>query len=218
MKRSYCALLCLLLIVMVSGCGKKEQNEHASKPLTTVEDTNQSTPAQDHPVIHPATKSKTTPAVANAEHYLLADTTQEQNLTIAIDNEQHLYVQGKREPVVVLNFFSPWSYPSQHQLFSLVDLQKKYAKELRVIGIVLNPQNYTEQTQQIRRKTGGDLLFVATGKENNAFAKQLLSPLKLPDFLPIPLTVIYHNGLYYRHYEGAVPIEMLEHDITTIMK
>jgi len=204
---------------MVSGCGKKEQNEHSSKPLTTVDDTNKTSPAKDRPATQPVTKAKTPPpAVVNAKHYLLADTTQEQNLTIAIDNEHHLYVQGKKEPVVVLNFFSPWSYPSQHQLFSLVDLQKKYVKELRVIGIVLNPQNYTEQTRQIRRKTGGDLLFVATGKENNAFAKQLLAPLKLPDFLPIPLTVIYHNGLYYRHYEGAVPIEMLEHDITTIMK
>ena len=46
----------------------------------------------------------------------------------------------------------------------------------------------------------------------------LASTLDLPKNFPIPLTVIYVEGKYFTHYEGSVPVEMIEYDIQQAKK
>jgi len=205
-KRSQAALLSTLsLMILLTGCNKKEKQEN---PFAYTREINDSNITEDlnHTSI-------------GITQYLLTDMQGEQ-ITLLIDRRNQILSESNiSQPIIILNFFSPWSYPSKNQLPYLVDLQKKYPKDLRVIGIVLNPHNYaTDQIKALLRETGGDLLFVATGKENNRFTQKITKPLHLPNFMPIPLTVIYHNGIYFRHYEGAVPIEMIDHDIQTIMQ
>jgi thiol-disulfide isomerase/thioredoxin len=219
------AFLSLLfpLLLLLNGCEKKEKEknpfqkslQHSEKnitsPIKTTKETETTSPPLDP---HDTNQSKL--QLPGATTYLLTSPKGE-SLEIAIDQNDHLYLSNKSHSIVILNFFTSWSYPCRSQLPYLVDLQKKYTQKLRIIGIVLNPHNHTDQLEDIVKKAREDL-FIANGKTNNAFTRQILKPVKLPDFMPIPLTVIYHNGIYYRHYEGAVPIEMIEHDIKTIMK
>ena len=215
MKRSQAALLSILFIILViTGCDKKEQKKNPFEHARMVDDTNNTSSLEKS---HAKENNQSDLHIPNAKTYLLSDKYQEKNITVVIDEEHRLYMKEVSEPVIVLNFFSPWSYPSKNQLDYLVDLQKEHQGHLRIIGIVLNPHDNNDQTEKLLHKIGGDL-FISTGKYNNAFTRQILEPLELPDFMPIPLTVIYHNGIYFRHYEGAVPIEMIDHDIQTIMQ
>jgi len=50
-------------------------------------------------------------------------------------------------------------------------------------------------------------------KENDTFAVELLKELNIAERFQLPLTILYKNDKYYTHYEGAVPIEMIEHDL-----
>jgi thiol-disulfide isomerase/thioredoxin len=221
------ALLPLLfsLLLFLNGCEKKEEKnpfqktqqqseKNITSPTKTIEPVE---PVEPTAVpSHNDDVNRSRLQIPGATTYLLTNPEGEK-LEIAIDQNDHLHLADKSHSVVILNFFSPWSYPCKSQLSYLVDLQRKYRAKLRIIGIVLNPHEQAEQLQTILKKTGEDL-YISTGKDNNTFTRQILKPIDLPDFMPIPLTVIYHNGIYYRHYEGAVPIEMIEHDIKTIMQ
>jgi len=46
----------------------------------------------------------------------------------------------------------------------------------------------------------------------------MASILELPENFSIPLTVMYLNGEYFTHYEGSVPVEMIEYDIQQAKK
>jgi thiol-disulfide isomerase/thioredoxin len=150
----------------------------------------------------------------------------EQNTFDLIDiTQQHKHITLKEsaftsndisEPITLFYFFSPWSLPCQGEVPYLSDLQKRYDNKLLVVGVLLNPKKYAD-TLGTFIQTYHANFFIAAGRENNRFAQALTKPLHLPDMMPIPLIVIYHNGHYWRHYEGAVPVEMLEHDIKTIL-
>ena len=60
--------------------------------------------------------------------------------------------------------------------------------------------------------------FISNTKENDTFAMRLADQLQLDENFSIPLTVIYLNGEYFTHYEGAVPVEMIEYDIQQAKK
>jgi hypothetical protein len=60
--------------------------------------------------------------------------------------------------------------------------------------------------------------FTSYTKENDLFAYLLVQELHLDENFSIPLTVIYVDGAYFTHYEGIVPVEMIEYDIQQAKK
>jgi hypothetical protein len=60
--------------------------------------------------------------------------------------------------------------------------------------------------------------FISNSQENDTFAVELLKGLNIEENFQLPLTILYKNGKYYAHYEGAVPIEMIEYDIKKAME
>ena len=135
---------------------------------------------------------------------------------VAVEKDQLLF-KDISQPVVILHFFSPWSLPCRGEAPYLTQLQKKYKDKLFIIGILLHPNEHLQELESFIKRYDATY-FIATGSENEPFTRNILSTLHIPEILPIPLTVIYQGGHYYRHYEGAVPIEMIEHNIKTILK
>ena len=214
-----------LLLLLLGGCEKKEeessfqeQHRHSEKNTTSsdriTQENNAATITSNTPD-HNDTGSSI-PQIPGATTHYLKDSKKEE-MVITVDPGGRLYFSDKAYSVVVLNFFSPWSHPCKSQLTYLADLQKEYTHSLHIVGVALNPHKHTDQLKEIGKKAGEDL-FIADGKTNNDFAAQIFKFIKIPDSIPVPLTIIYHNGIYYRHYEGAVPIEMIKHDIETIIK
>jgi len=223
------SILALSLLLFIGGCDKKETKEnpfsnlHDNPPTQTLtkEVLQEANPAKDDDAdldidTEEPSEANTSLAVSPAQHVFdLTDLTQEhKHITLP---EENRFASGDiTKPVTLFFFFSPWSLPCQGEVPYLSDLQKRYDDKLLVVGILLNPQKYTDDLGSFIQTYHANF-FIASGRENNRFTQALTKPLNLPDIMPVPLIVIYHNGLYWRHYEGAVPVEMLEHDIKTIL-
>ena len=133
------------------------------------------------------------------------------NHTVTIENKD-INISNVSERIIVLNFFATWCPPCQGQLPYLVDLQKKYEGKLFIAGLLVNDTPDKEALESFLKEYGVDY-FVASSSQNDDLAQLAIEKLHLPKDLPIPITVLFKDGHYYSHYEGAVPVEMLEHDI-----
>jgi thiol-disulfide isomerase/thioredoxin len=117
----------------------------------------------------------------------------------------------------MVNLFATWCPPCIGEIPYLNDLQKKYEKELLVVGILTHDDIIQDELETFMAKNQINY-FISNGTENDAFATLLASTLDLPKNFSIPLTVIYVEGKYFTHYEGSVPVEMIEYDIQQAKK
>jgi len=131
--------------------------------------------------------------------------------------DQKMTLPDINQSIVILNFFSTWSAPSCGEIPYLSDLQEKYEKNLFIAGILVNDVLYDETLKEFISKHHANY-FISNSKQNDAFFSKVIKELHLPENVSLPLTVIYKDGDYYTHYEGAVPIEMIDHDIRQIIK
>ncbi|TET87970.1 MAG: TlpA family protein disulfide reductase [Sulfurovum sp.] len=121
------------------------------------------------------------------------------------------------QSIVVINFFTTWYSPCRGEIPYLSDLQKKYKKKIFVTGILVNDTQDDDALKHFISKYHANY-FISNSKQNDAFASKVVKELQLPENFPLPLTVIYKDGDYYTHYEGAVPVEMIDHDIQQVIK
>ena len=197
-------LAIFVLFASLAGCGKKEKSgveQNKSGAAVSVKE-------------HNTSAAKTSPLAGNDSFTLTNYNGINHTMTVAQDHIRFLDID---KPIVILHFFTTWSQPCRGEAPYLSDLQVKYQKELAILGILLHPDNYLEELDSFVEKNRL-AYFISSGSQNDAFAKAVTKQLSLPEMLPIPLTVIYHNGRYYKHYEGVVPVEMLVHDIKTLLK
>jgi len=199
----------------MTGCNKKDEKQNPFNPASEIEPkeslTQETLKAEESKQEHNTTILQ---PVRNNTFYF--SDIKEQEYTVSIEKKQ-LFFNDISQPIVIINFFSPWSLPCKAQVPYLSDLQKKYPKKLFILGILLNPKDHKETLGTFIQKNHANY-YISCSKENNAFTKKILKQLHLPDIMPIPLTVIYQNGQHYRHYEGAVPIEMIEHDVKILIE
>jgi thiol-disulfide isomerase/thioredoxin len=132
-------------------------------------------------------------------------------------SDQKVIFQDTTQPIVMVNLFATWCPPCIGEIPYLNDLQKKYEKELLVVGILTHDHIIQDELETFMAKNQINY-FISNGTENDAFATLLASTLDLPKNFPIPLTVIYVEGKYFTHYEGSVPVEMIEYDIQQAKK
>ena len=132
-------------------------------------------------------------------------------------SDQKVIFQDTTQPIVMVNLFATWCPPCIGEIPYLNDLQKKYEKELLVVGILTHDNIMQDALETFMAKNQINY-FISNGTENDAFATLLASTLDLPKNFPIPLTVIYVEGKYFTHYEGSVPVEMIEYDIQQAKK
>jgi thiol-disulfide isomerase/thioredoxin len=132
-------------------------------------------------------------------------------------SDQEVIFQDTIQPIVMVNLFATWCPPCIGEIPYLNDLQKKYEKELLVVGILTHDNIIQDELETFMAKNQINY-FISNGRENDAFATLLASTLDLPKNFPIPLTVIYVEGKYFTHYEGSVPVEMIEYDIQQAKK
>ncbi len=147
--------------------------------------------------------------------FILNDT-QENTHKLTI-SDQKINFHDINQSIVVVNFFSTWHAPSCGEIPYLSDLQKKHEKHIFIVGILINDVMYDRTLQEFIRKYHANY-FISNSKQNDAFAAKIVKELQLPENFTIPLTVVYKDGDYYTHYEGAVPVEMIDHDIQQVIK
>ena len=129
-----------------------------------------------------------------------------------IAKEDGIEFKDINSSVVMIDFFATWCPPCKAEIPHLVNLQDKYKKRFKIVGILLE-----------KNKNLGDLkrfldeykinYFVSKSADNFELAKIVYAAVQAPRDMPIPLMVMFKNGKYVTHYLGAVPEEMIETDI-----
>jgi len=161
------------------------------------------------------TVTETLPKIEKAEHmkkYTFAlNDLNDSNRSISIVNK-HIEISHVKQELILLNFFATWCPPCKSEIPYLADLQKKYDGTLFIAGILVN-DTPDKKTLKAFIEEYGINYFISRAQDNNTLVKLAVKRLQLDENFPIPLTILFKNGNYYSHYEGAVPVEMLEHDI-----
>jgi thiol-disulfide isomerase/thioredoxin len=137
--------------------------------------------------------------------------TKEVNHTVTLSGQKFVFHTSEK-PIVLINLFATWCPPCIGEIPYLNDLQKKHQKELFVTGILTHDTIDKRSLETFMAKNQVNY-FISNGTENDAFSNLLASTLQLPENFSIPLTVMYVEGEYFTHYEGIVPVEMIEYDI-----
>jgi len=142
--------------------------------------------------------------------------TKEVNHTVTLSGQKVVFDTNEK-PIVLVNLFATWCTPCIGKIPYLNDLQKKYQKELFVNGILTHDTIDQPALETFMAKHQVNY-FISNSTDNDAFANLLASTLHLPENFSIPLTVMYVEGEYFTHYEGIVPVEMIEYDIQQAKK
>jgi thiol-disulfide isomerase/thioredoxin len=153
---------------------------------------------------------------AEAKKFKLNDI-ENKNYTFYI-NKKNIFIKDVQQKFILLNFFATWCPPCNGQLPYISDIEKKYKDKLFIAGILVNDDNKEYHTIQELSEQYNIDYFISNSKQNDTFAMELLKNLHIAEKFQLPLTILYKNGKYYAHYEGATPIEMIEHDIKKAMK
>ena len=149
------------------------------------------------------------------ETFALTNTKTESHNVIV--SAEKVIFQNAPQSIVIVNLFATWCPPCTGQMPYLSDLQTKYKTDLFVIGILTHDTIAQSELETFMAKNQINY-FISNGINNDAFANLLASTLHLPNNFSIPLTVMYVKGEYFTHYEGSVPVEMIEYDIQQAKK
>ena len=188
----------------------QDQQKETIQKVEEVKTTKEIEETEKETITEESTMAQTLPG----DTFILSDIQQnKQRLTI---NDQKITFHDLDQSVVVVNFFSTWCAPCRGEIPYLSDLQEKYKNKIFIAGILVNDKQDDHTLIQFMSKNHANY-FISNSEENDAFAAKIAKDLQLPENFPIPLTVIYKDGDYYTHYEGAVPVEMIDHDIQQII-
>jgi thiol-disulfide isomerase/thioredoxin len=155
-------------------------------------------------------------APKKATHLFTLVNTKNQSHEVTLSDQKITLLQNEK-PIIMLNLFATWCPPCIGQIAYFNDLQKKYQKELFVTGI-LTHDNIDKPSLETFMAKQQINYFISHTTDNDAFASLLANELQLDENFSIPLTVIYVDGEYFTHYEGIVPVEMIEYDIQQAKK
>ena len=155
-------------------------------------------------------------ATQKATHTFTLVNTKNESHQVTLSDHKITFQQNEK-PIVMLNLFATWCQPCIGQIAYFHDLQKKYQKELFVAGI-LTHDNIDKSSLETFMAKQQINYFIFHTIDNDAFASLLANELRLDENFSIPLTVIYVDGEYFTHYEGIVPVEMIEYDIQQAKK
>lgn len=142
--------------------------------------------------------------------------TKSQNLEVTVTS-QKVMLNQKKYAIVIFNLFATWCPPCIGEIAYLNDLQKKYQKNVFIAGILTHDSlDHTALKTFIAKYHIN--YFISNSTQNDAFATLLARTVGLSENFSIPLMVMYVHGEYFTHYEGSVPVEMIEYDIEQAKK
>ncbi len=130
---------------------------------------------------------------------------------INTSNKKVLFKENSK-PISIITFLSASCTPCIHEIPYLNILQKEYNSKIFISTILLK-NNMKKDKLDSFIKQHKIKYFISNSKDSSNFADRIVKDLKLSKNFSIPLTIIYVNGKYFTHYEGIVPIEMMEYDI-----
>ena len=203
-------LLLGTVLFYFTGCEDKKTEPIAETNKTVAKESNKTVVKESDQEIDQKEEEKKAAERSKKYSFVLSDIN-DSNRTISIENK-HITISDVAEKLILINFFATWCPPCKGEIPYLADLQKKYDANLFIAGILVNDPIETENLKTFISQYAINY-FVSNATQNEPLVKMAVKRLQLEENYPLPLTILFKNGNYYSHYEGAVPMEMLEHDI-----
>ena len=119
-------------------------------------------------------------------------------------------LKNAKHKVVLYDIFATWCPPCRAAIPHLSQLQKKYP-DIKIISLTIEDISNADLKAFINEHHG-DYTFV-NSKDNRRLATSMASSLGAGQDFPIPFIIIYVDGNYFTHYNGAIAPEMIEADI-----
>ena len=218
MRRTRLLFLSLGLL-LATGCSDKKEDNHATGKEVTLPAPSQAqeypaTPERNQTVPKKTASEKTAKPEAEAYPQLQSMTGTHYRYTIEGDRFK---IHENHRPLLLINFFATWCPPCYGQIPYFEDLQKKYKEKLFVTGILVNDDSNSSSLKHFYKTYHADY-FIADRGNNREITEQIIRMLHLEKNMILPLTILYKDGRYYTHYEGAVPIEMIDHDLEAALQ
>ena len=209
------ALLLATVFVFIIGCEDKKSQESKMPVENTTEIFSHKNKINTKEKTNHKKRDESPSTLTTSETFILKDFKGEAH-TLTI-NHKNISIKDITSPVLLINLFTTSSLPCKGMIPYLSDLQKKYKHDLFTLGIFINEPQNEKNIKTFIQEHNIDY-FIATGKNNSTFVKTIRKGLQLQENFSLPLTILYKEGNYYIYYEGATPIEMIEHDIQEIIK
>jgi len=210
-------LLLSILCIGLTGCeDKKPESAPDATENTTEVFTQKSTEGQQDKRFQLSKKKGALVDISKAEKIEPETFTLDANHTVTV-SDQKLIFHKNEQPIVIVNVFATWCPPCIGAISSLNDLQKKHKNELFISGIITHDLIDKPKLRTFISKHQINY-FISNSTDNDAFVNLLTRTLRLAKNFSIPLTVMYVDGEYFTHYEGIIPIEMIEYDIEQAKK
>lgn len=220
MKRTKIALFIALIIGILfsfssffAGCEEKETKTGERLPI---ENSTQIIGTQNSDINQKNRygKQKETSKAASPDRVTF---TNREGLTYTLMiEEKKLLPDPQSNPVLLINLFDINERASMAQIPYLTKLQETYGDRLTVLGIPAN-QSMDEEELKAFISMHHINYFISYGSNPEALSDLFAELLEI-DGLTAPTTLLYHQGQADSIYEGAVPIEMITHDIVMISK
>lgn len=218
------ALLLSILLISLTGCEDKKPDETPIPIENTTEFVSQPQDDSDRQTMpHDDNTSPTIPStpmeipgvMTGTDTFMLLNTKSKSH-KVTFSHNQVIFQHNNKE-IVLINLFATWCPPCIGELSYLNTLQKKYSKDLFLVGVLTNDYIDIPSLESFIAKHEINY-FISNSPHNNAFSRRLATTLQLPQNFSIPLMLMYVDGKYFTHYEGTVPVEMIEYDITQAQK
>jgi len=135
---------------------------------------------------------------------------------VTITNKKVIF-HNPSQGILLINIFASWCKPCMDNIEYMNILQQKYSKDIFIAGVSVNDDINRTQIKSLIEKHKIEY-FLSSTPSNERFTTLLANTLNLPQNYDIPLLAMFVEGRYFAHYEGRVPIEMIEDDIKEAIK
>jgi len=217
--RKLSIFICTLLLLNFTGCEDKK-----TKDSTPIENTTEiygaPTGSTQNTSRFKVQKKEKAPSEAIdtrifSDTFVLNDI-KGTHYTVTVSNQKVTFKESDKA-IVLVTFFATWCPPCVHEMPYFNDLHKKYTKDLLITGVLVHDTIADTAFKSFLAKN--EVRYsILKSTQNNDFASLVAKTLHLPHNFSIPLTVMYVSGEYFTHYEGCVPVEMIEYDIQEALK
>ncbi len=213
------ALFLAILLITLTGCEDKKPDEAPIPIENTTEFVSQPQDNSDYKTkfkINKQTKLHDSNISPTGTDTFMLLNTKSKSHKVTLSNDQIIFQHNNKE-IVLINLFATWCPPCIGELSDLNTLQKKYSNDLLLVGVLTYDYIDIPSLESFIAKHEINY-FISNSPHNNAFSGRLATTLHLPQNFSIPLIAMYVDGKYFTHYEGSVPVEMIEYDIKQAQK
>ncbi|MDD5051504.1 MAG: TlpA disulfide reductase family protein [Sulfuricurvum sp.] len=162
-------------------------------------------------LIQGCSKKSSDDAMVSTAEFTLNDT---QGTSYTVEKRGNNFtLDAGKDKIVLFDIFATWCPPCQMEIQHLGNLQKKYGDNLIVMGITIEDDKSNAELDAFREKFRGGNYLIANKGDNQNLARSIASTIGVGEQFPIPLMILYKNGEYVTHYEGATQEEIIDNDI-----